>query len=194
MHSLLLLKGNKNLNRLLIFILLISFLNEVLSYFLVQNNQSIALNSSIYAFLLLFSWLYLILIYFDSQIYKIILGIFTTYSLLNIFVFDGFQVFNTHTFLIGAIFYLAIFGYNLYSVLKKEKFNILKTNDFILVLSPVLFLFGFSLIFSFKTKQIDTVVIFNSFTLYTFISYFVNIIYYSLINLYIYKERKIQHA
>lgn len=62
------------------------------------------------------------------------------------------------------------------------------------MLSPVLFFIGFSLLFGFNNKNIHKIMILNRFKLYDFISYFVNITYYSLLNVYIYREKKLKHV
>ncbi len=185
---------DKKIDNLLLIILVISFLNEVLSYFLVIEHKNIAINSSVYAGCLLFCWLQIMMIHFNNKFKPVVLFVFAFFAGINLLFFDGLYRFNSYTFLFGSSLYIVIFCFNFYNLLRREVLNSIRNNDFILILSPLLFLIGFSLIFSFKTKSIDTIKIFNFLSLYSFISYFANMVYYTLINIYIFRERKLKNA
>jgi hypothetical protein len=116
---------------------------------------------------------------------------FIIFGLCNLFFFEGWQHFNYYTFTLGAFLYLILFIIESFYQLKRENFTFFLSNNAILLLAPVLFFIGLSFMFAFKSKVISTTIIFGSVELYTVIIYFVNIVYYSLINLYIYREKKV---
>lgn len=190
--SLLFLNLNKTENKVLVFILFISCLNELLSSYIMPFRKAVSLNSSLYAIVLFFCWLLIILNAFKANHKKKILFLFLSFSIYNLFFLDGTTKFNTYTFLIGSSMYLICFLVFSLNELKKDNLFFFTTNTSLLISSPILFFIGFGLIFSIKSNEIDRIIIFGKTDLYTFISNFVNIIYYSLINLYIYKERKLQ--
>ena len=94
----------------------------------------------------------------------------------------------------GALLYVLLFLHDSFGELKKENFNYFTSNKYLLVATPVLFFIGFSFIFGFKNTDIDKIEILGLFTIYEFISYFANITYYTLINIYIYREKRLSNA
>lgn len=176
----------------------ISFLNVtniLLSHFLLTLKIPIALNSSVYIIIHHFLWL---LILFDqvqcATIYKkTLLLLFLIWAVFNLCFFEGFFKFNTYTFITGAFIYLVIFISESFRQLQKENLGFFQSNSYLLLCSPLLFFTGLSFMFGFKSKAVTSVEIFNSIKLYSFISYFVNTIYYTLLNLYIYKERQLKN-
>jgi hypothetical protein len=51
-----------------------------------------------------------------------------------------------------------------------------------------------SFMFSFKSHDLGETRVFADFKLYSFLQVFVNFIYYTLLNLYIYSEKRLSHA
>ncbi|MEO7173972.1 hypothetical protein [Flavobacterium sp.] len=92
-------------------------------------------------------------------------------------------------FIVGALFYLIFFLFLSFKQLRNENLAFFTNNNFILLFSPILFFIGFSFVFAFKNRNLNETILWEDISLYNLISYFINIIYYSLINLYIYKER-----
>lgn len=125
---------------------------------------------------------------------KILLILFTIFAVFNLFYIEGNKTFNYYTFVIGAIIYITLFTYLSFMQLKIENFAFFQSNNYILLCAPLLFLFGLSFMFSFKNSSVTSEIIFFKIKLYTIITYFVNIIYYTLINIYIYKEYKLKNA
>ncbi|MEZ0006935.1 hypothetical protein ABH942_002313 [Flavobacterium sp. 28YEA47A] len=188
-------KGKKA-HVILFIILLLSVINESISAVLKYNEIRFHLNSSI--FIVINNILWFLILYHVSSIKKSLLlvaiAFFLSFTLYNLFLLNGTKEFNSYSFVIGAFLYLILFIYNCSSELKKENLNYFLSNNFILMLSPVLFFAGFSLLFGFNNKNIHKIMILGHFKLYDLISYFVNITYYSLINLYIYSEKKLRNV
>lgn len=89
--------------------------------------------------------------------------------------------------------YICLFLYYSYQQLNQENLSYFTKNEYLLLFVPVIFFFGFSFMFGFRNSEVRDAIIYSDIDLYTFIGYFVNLIYYSLANLYIYRERKLQH-
>ena len=127
------------------------------------------------------------------KVKSILILLFLLFSLSNILFIERLNL-NFYTFIIGALLYVSIFIYESYKQLNRENLNYFKTNNFILLIAPILFFLGMSIVFGFRNSGIKDVIIFNKIELYTLITFTVNIIYYTLINLFIFKERKLQNA
>ena len=175
----------------------ISFLNVAnifLSHFLLIIKIPIALNSSIYV--ILHHTLWLVLLFANVRLPKpyknIIITVFLTSAILNLLFFEGFHKFNYYTFIAGALIYLVAFILESFYQLQKEKLDFFQSNTYLILCAPVLFFIGFSFMFGFKSRSVTSAVVFGSVKLYAFISCFANIAYYTIINIYIYKERKLK--
>lgn len=126
-------------------------------------------------------------------VHKYSIALFLGFSIASYF-FTSLTGFNSFVFTFGSLLYLLVFIIITTDKLKKEDLNFFTSNNFILISSPLLFFFGMTFILSFKNKPLDDVVICFGLKLYAAIALLVNIIYYSLINLYIYKEHKLRNA
>jgi len=181
--------------KILLVILLICSLNELLSLVLQFLHHRIGL---LYSIMLFFHHsLWLLLLYKSTrhrQAFKILYFAYATFAAVNLFFIEGLEDFNFSTFIIGSFLYLILFIYQSFYELRQENFDFFNTNYYLLLFSPVLFLFGLSFVFGFKSAALATTKVFGEITLYELIIYFVNIIYYSLINIYIYREKKLKHA
>ncbi|RDI13404.1 hypothetical protein [Flavobacterium sp. AG291] len=181
-------------NKYLMIILLINGVTEISSAFLLYSGNSISLISTINIIITTCLWLLLMDMWIKSRIVIIITIIaFLLFSTINLFFIEGIWIFNKYTFIVGAFLYLIVFIVKSFNELKLEKFSVLLSNYYILVLSPIIYFFGFSFIFGFGDIPLAKVKVFEV-KLYTIIAFFVNIIYYTLINIYIYRERKFKHA
>jgi len=106
---------------------------------------------------------------------------------------DPTNFFNKIIMIVGALLYLIIFIILSSKNLNFERIDFFKSNHFILISSPIIFFFGLSILFGFNSKKLFDTIVFGRTNLYNFIIIFVNIIYYSLLNIYIIKEKK-DHA
>lgn len=125
----------------------------------------------------------------NKQLGKMILAGFLSFSLANLFLIEKDNL-NYLTFIAGALLYISLFLWHSYQQLQREALNYFTQNEYLLLCIPVIFFFGFSFMFGFRNLPYRNVIVFGHTDLYTFLSYSANIVYYSLANLYIYRERK----
>lgn len=188
-------KRNSRQFKILISILFICSLTEILSTILQIYHYRIGLLYSITMFFHHSLWLLLLYQSIrERSLFKILYIAYAIFGFLNLFFIEGMEEFNSSSFIIGAFFYLVLFIYQSFYELRQENFAFFQTNYYLLLFAPVLFLFGISFVFGFKSAALAKTRVFGEITLYEFIVYFVNIIYYSLINIYIYREKKLKHA
>lgn len=180
--------------KLLILILSVSTLSEFLTVIFIVLNFNICFIYNTYFIINGLSWLLIITNEMKfRKVKSILILLFLLFSLSNILFIERLNL-NFYTFIIGALLYVSIFIYESYKQLNRENLNYFKTNNFILLIAPILFFLGMSIVFGFRNSGIKDVIIFNKIELYTLITFTVNIIYYTLINLFIFKERKLQNA
>lgn len=183
------------MNKCLIIILFVSVVTEIISILLKYNGMSIGIHYSISMILTGGIWLFMISkLLYSKKTVDLVLIVFLLFSLINILFFEGMVYCNFATFIFGALLYIGLFIYGSFYQLKKENFTFFQSKNYFLLFSPVLFFFGLSFVFGYKSKAVAETIIFGHIKLYEFIVYFVNIIYYTLINIYIYRERKFKHA
>lgn len=189
----LLISYSKRINLYLKFILLFSFSIEIAIHYLDYVNKSYAIPLNIYTIITFGLWI-LILSQVIGKLKKIgvfIFLIYTSIAMLLDFYF-GFSNYNFYNWIIGTLFYTILFLYESFIQLKEENFSFFLNRNFILLFSPVLFFMGVSSIFGFQSEKIAHIKIVYLFNLYDLINITVNLIYYGLINIYIYKEHKLQ--
>lgn len=195
LSGLLFLDRKKQIHRHLLTILWVCFLTEAINSILIVNKKTIGLFVSISIIIHHGLWIWMLA---KNAAQKnaafLLLGCFLLFGLINISFFEGTKEFNDYTFVFGAFIYIIIFIYESFCKLRLENFDFFTSNTFILLTAPVLFFFGYSFMFAFNSKNVTSYLLFGQLKLYTFISYFVNIVYYSLINLYIYREKKLKHV
>ncbi len=189
----LLINNKIDLFKQLLFIIFISILNEVILNFQYCSNKTIiGLNTTLYVIFLYVLWCF-ILFKKKTKFNNIIIFCYILFSIINLFYIESWKIFNFNVFIVGALIYVISFLKICYFNLSKENFAFFQSNYFMLIFSPVLFFLGMSLMFSFRNKPLLSTNVFGI-QLYTLVNYTVNIIYYALINLYIYKERKQKNA
>ena len=182
-------------NNLLLLILLVCSINEVLSTLLLYFGKDIGTLYSVSTFFHQSLWLLLLFTLIKNM--KIFVAVFSTYFIFaatNFMLFEGSIAFNYSSFIIGAFLYLVAFIVASFRKLKEENFGFFQANSFLLISAPVIFFFGMSFLFGFKSSAISQSKIVGNISLYQFIVSFVNIIYYSLINIYIFSENKLKHG
>ncbi|NHM05732.1 hypothetical protein G4D82_00730 [Flavobacterium sp. CYK-4] len=101
---------------------------------------------------------------------------------------------NQKTFVFGALIYIALFIYESFKNLSKENLAFFSNNDYTILFAPVYFFMGMSFTLGFGDFKLLDYLIYNDITLYSLINCFVNIVYYGLIDFYIYKEQKLKNA
>lgn len=189
------LKWKNQTHRYLLNIMLICFFTELINTLLIVNAKSIVFSSSLSICFHHSIWLLLLLnfVSFPRTTFILLIG-FVAFAAGNLFFFEGTDNFNYYTFVVGAFVYIGIFIYESFYKLRQEAFSFFLSNDYLLLLAPVLFFFGLSFMFGFKSSKITSFIIFSDIKLYSFIIYFVNIVYYTLVNIYIYREKKLSNV
>lgn len=190
-HGLFSLKKRNREHFFLLLVLLVGLITEILSVIFECLIIHMKLLYSI-SFIIYFSIWLLIITQVDElkSLRKIILSAFITFGLANLFFIEKNNL-NHLTFIVGALIYIGLFLYYSYHQLNSEKLSCFTENEYLLIFTPVIFFFGYSFMFGFRNSDVGGVIIYDQISLYTIIGYFANIVYYSLANLYIYKERKI---
>ncbi len=177
----------------LFWILFISILNEFILDIQYCSIKTInGLNTTLYVIILFIIW-FDILLKGRFKVKKKIISLYILFSIINILFIENWNVFNYNVFIIGSLMYVILFLIKSYKDLNEENLIFFQSNNFTLLFAPVLFFLGMSLMFSFRNKPLLTEKIFYDLELYTAVNYFVNFLYYSLIILYIVKERKLKN-
>lgn len=185
------LNKSKLCNKLLFIILTVMTLTEILSSLLLyfSFNIDVLYTLSIIAHNGL--WLYLIYILANHPKGLLYSGaVFLVFAVSNLLFLEGYNSFNHYTFIVGALTYIVSFIVISFRELRAERFLFFRQNQFLLLFSPILFFFGLSFVMGFRSKELASTPVLKDFNLYQVVGYFVNLIYYSLLNLYIFKERK----
>ncbi len=177
-------------NKLLILILGLSLCTEILHSYLIYKRISLGFSSNISVLCTHTLWFLLLTSNFKRKSAGIVSALFFLFGIINFFFLEGLYIFNFNTFITGAILYIVIFVYESFKNLKDENLDFFLSNNYILLFAPVLYFLGLSFIFGFKDLKLATTIIFGHTNLYTFIGILVNFFYYSLINIYIYRDKK----
>jgi hypothetical protein len=180
-----------NKNKMLGLLLFLSVVNIIVTDLFKHFRIDTFFNNNIYV--LAHNLLWILLLQKQSLNPKLSTSIiwgFLFFNCFSLFYSSIFKEFNFNAFILGALIYTTLFVFESYSNLKKENLSFFISNNYILLFAPILFFLGMSFMLGFRSKSVTGTVLFGEVKLYTFVNYFVNIIYYSLINIYIYKERK----
>lgn len=130
-------------------------------------------------------WLYLMSTWLDNVFSRyLILFLFLSFALINLLCIQGSKELNTNTFILGSFTYCILFLTVSFIRLKRDDLGFFESDHFLLQFAPVLFFVGFSFIFGFNDSPIKDTIILPGIDLYTFVSYLVNITFYTLLNIY----------
>lgn len=177
-------------NKLMFSILFVFFLNEIVTLLYSYSNTFVKLITNV-VMIVSFGLTFLLLSSLSKNRFVSYFNyLFVALALLNLLFFEKYNQFNFSTFTLGTLLYVTCFVWvNVYQ-LKKENMSFYSSNEFRLLFAPLILFVGYSLIFSFRNYSVSSVKVINNIELFTIISYLTNIVYYSLINIYIYKEIK----
>lgn len=182
---------NDILSRLILFLLVLNFSTEVINSILKALGYAFASITTVSIIIHQGLWLY-ILSKFASRkraaFFSVLFFIF--FSIINVLFIEGIYAFNYYTFVLGSMLYATLFVYECFIQLRKENLFFFQSNAIIALFAPMLFLLGMSLLFAFRDYNLTSLKLFGGITLYLGVNLFVNLIYYSLLNLYIYREHK----
>lgn len=188
-------RGNK-VHRYLLSILILCFITELINsflyYFALPTRICFSISITIHHSL----WLGLLGESMDNKksIFYWRAG-FWLFAALNFIYIEWINSFNYLTVVVGAFIYLVVFIMECYRHLKRENVSYFVSNQYILLFAPVLFFFGLSLMFGFSTEDIASRDAIGSISLYVVIINFACVAYYTLLNIYIFREKKqLQHG
>ena len=175
----------------LFLIISVSLINEFYNVYLITEKKDQFWNNNAFVLLNQILWYGLFsMVLNKKRLFLLLFSIFSTFSIFMYLKYNVLTEFIFEIFIFGAVIYVSFFLIFSFLRLKNEEITFFTSNHFIIISAPLLFFIGTSLIFSFRNDNLAKFVILNNISFYTFITYFVNIIYYSLINIYIYKERR----
>lgn len=178
------------MHRYLLSILFVVFITELINSILVYNNKPIRIPFNVSIFFHDILWMLALKKSISSKkAANITLCLFTLFSIINFIVIEIVNAYNYYTFVFGALLYVILFIYESYRKLKEENLMYFLSNNYLLLFAPVYFFFGMGLLLGFKPLQVTGKILFGQVTLYVFIVNIVCIAYYSLINIYIYREK-----
>ena len=190
LYALICLKWKNSTHSYLIIILIICFVTELTNCILIVKHESIGLAVTISVICHHTVWL--LLLSNNSNIKnlsRIAIMVFLLFAIINLFYLEGTKSFNYLTFVLGAFIYILCFIYHSIYELRHENLPLFLSNKYLLTFAPVIFFFGMSFMFAFKSKNITSTMLLPHIKLYDFVIYYVNIIYYVLVNLYIYRDK-----
>lgn len=178
------------MHRYLLYILFVVFFTELINSILVYNNRSIRIPFNIS--IVFHDILWMLAFKENTKSKKMsnsILCVFVLFSIINFTVIEITDVYNYYTFVFGALLYVILFIYESYRQLREENLMYFLSNNYLLLFAPVYFFFGMGLMLGFKALEVTRIILFGQVTLYVFIVNIVCIAYYTLINIYIYREK-----
>lgn len=178
------------MHRYVLYILFVVFITELVNSILVYNNRSIRIPFNISIIFHDVLWILAFRENINSKkMANITLCLFALFSTINFIIVEITNANNYYTFIFGALLYVILFIYESYRQLQEENLMYFLSNNYLLLFAPVYFFFGMGLILGFKPLQVTGIVLFGQVTLYVFVVNIVCIAYYSLINIYIYREK-----
>lgn len=175
----------------LIAVLSVSLLNEIISYIYLINNQRSTIFYNINVILHHSIWIFILAqVAKNKQLLLYLLAFYIAFSTLNFTMLEGYSTFNSNTFILGAIFYLISFILLSFNRLKLEELSFFTNKQYILLCAPLLLFIALSFMMGFKSKSLYDLKIYGDISLYKAITHFANLIYYILINVYIFDKKK----
>lgn len=195
LFAFLFLRRTTRTNSLLYAILWVSFGTEVVNSVLLYLDYSIRIAFSVSILFHHLLWLLLLLEYVTAKKgLRFAIISFVVFGVVNLVGIETVNKYNYYTFVYGALLYILFFIYESYIQLQQENVTFFISNSFIVLFAPLLFFFGLSLMFGFRDVRVTSTLIFGAVTLYNFMIHLVCIFYYTLLNIYLFREKSIRHG
>ncbi|RZJ65133.1 MAG: hypothetical protein EOO50_14935 [Flavobacterium sp.] len=176
-------------HKILIWILSTSLLNECTIFFLADTSFPLKTSQSILLSLHQILWLVLISRFWKRRDKQTFLVGIVIFFLMDSLCIEGFESVACYTLVLTSLCYLTIFAAYSTKLLKNENFNAFMADRFILLSAPLLFFFGMSAILGFRSNPLSTTEI-NGIQLYKIVNITINVTYYPLLLVYIYRQKK----
>lgn len=172
-------------------ILAASALHEVVAAAMIYHGISSRVLTNVYVFVHAVLWIRLLPRpkKFPAIMQGAAIG-YILFATMNFFIGEGIDRFAFLNFIVGSIVYVTLFLLLSFRALDEERFSFFFSPLFLLLLAPVAFFIGMSLMFGFRSRELDSVELFAGYSLYEAVSTFGNFLYYGLILLFVYRERK----
>ncbi len=178
-------------NLFLLFILFTGLLSEISYIILNGYNLKTTYAHMVNTFLFHSIWLFILKEYVTKkEILLYLTWLFVIFSLVNFVIIVVTGKYNFYSFVLGSIIYTVFFIKENYRQMKAEALQFFISDFYLLIFSPLLFMLGLSLILSFAKAEIVRAEMFWGITLYKLFVNLACLVYYSLINIYIYRQRK----
>lgn len=177
-------------NKPLKYILLTSVINTIITDVFKEYEVPTYLNNNIYIIIHIFLWIKIILEYIHKPKRIMIWAIWCFFTSCFLIIYPITSIYFHDYFVFTSILYIILFFVISIVKLKDEVVEFFQSKEFILILSPVMFFLGKSFMFGFKSIKFSDIDMWGITTAYDFISSIVNVIYYTLLNYYMYKSYK----
>lgn len=169
-------------------------LTEIITFVFQKYNYNFGLVYTISIIIHNLLWIYILLTCIKrTTLYAPIFFSYILFAIVNVVFIDGYLEFNIYTFVLGAILYLVLFIFENVKQLKAENFSLFISQESLLLYAPLSLFITISAVMGFQDIKLADTKIVGEITLYTLINTFGNLIYYTLINIYIYKTKGVQN-
>ncbi len=179
----------KREHRLLFLILSIDCLTELLARFsnITPQSQPIFVSFALASHQLL--WILFIVQNLPTARRLTILAVCILFAGLDFFVIEGQKETNCYTVPFTSLVYLAIFCQFCFDWTNSEDVSVFNSNKFLLLCAPLLFFFGMSALLAFKNPTLSRLP-FGKLSLYNIVNFSGNIMYYSLVFIYLLRQKR----
>jgi hypothetical protein len=172
----------KTVHRWVLAILTLSLANEILSSVFRYFEINIHFNSSIYTIVHTVLWLGLLgHISKRTKLTSNLAIAYLFFAVVNLMWIDGVRMYNVYSLILGALLYVLVFIYDSYMRLREEDLTYFSTNEYVITAAPILFMIGFGMLYGFRNKALSETRVLGM-TLYHAVCYFINIVYYGMLN------------
>jgi hypothetical protein len=180
----------KSRHTLLGVILITTLLNIIVVEILMFYEISFSIFYNFYILITLWFWLKIILQHYTRTTQKIVLYGYILLAIVTFSMHPIFTTFNKSLFVLSSLIYVILFLWLSYKNLLKDTISFFQKPNFLLLFAPVIFFLGMSLIWGFQSNTLSRFLVMENLTLYHAVNFVGNIIFYTLINIYIFKTRK----
>ena len=179
----------KRENQYVISILLLGVACEIVTA--IFNNQSKINHSNINVYFIFNSVLWFLIFYEIGHNKKRVIWTIVGYLIFSVINLEFIEKgLNFNLLIVGSLLYLILFVIESFVQLNDENLSFFQSNKYLLLFCPVMFFLGLNFILAFKSTSISSTKIFWDVTLYQLINYPVNIVYYTLMNVYMFTEKR----
>ncbi len=177
-------------HRWVLAILTLNLVNETLSSVFRYLGIELRFSNSIYIILHTMLWMGLIgrISGRMKLTSNLTLG-YLLFAVINLMWIDGLRAFNVYSLVLGGLIYVGVYIYDCYVRLRDEDLNYFSSNEYLLTAAPLLFMIGFGVLFGFRNKSLHETQVLGM-TLFKAVGYFINIVYYGLVNYYIFTIKR----